>query len=168
MFRRSLLPSIWRRSDSPAAREEDHPFFSLQRDMNRLFDSFFRDLDVSPSGPWETGMETFSPSIDVREDEKEIVVKAELPGVEDKDVEVLLSGNALTLKGEKREEKEEKEKGYYHMERRYGAFSRVIPLPEGVETEKAEASYKNGILTIRVPRKESAIETGKKIPIKSE
>ncbi len=168
MFRRSLLPSIWRRSDSPAAREEDHPFFSLQRDMNRLFDSFFRDLDVSPTGPWETGMETFSPSIDVREDEKEIVVKAELPGVEDKDVEVLLSGNALTLKGEKREEKEEKEKGYYHMERRYGAFSRVIPLPEGVETEKAEASFKHGILTIRVPRKESAIETGKKIPIKSE
>ncbi len=168
MFRRSLLPSIWRRSDSPAAREEDHPFFSLQRDMNRLFDSFFRDLDVSPTGPWETGMETFSPSIDVREDEKEIVVKAELPGVEDKDVEVLLSGNALTLKGEKREEKEEKEKGYYHMERRYGAFSRVIPLPEGVETEKAEASFKHGILTIRVPRKESAIEAGKKIPIKSE
>ncbi len=168
MFRRSLLPSIWRRSDTPAAREEDHPFFSLQRDMNRLFDSFFRDLDVSPSGPWETGMETFSPSIDVREDEKEIVVKAELPGVEDKDVEVLLSGNALTLKGEKREEKEEKEKGYYHMERRYGAFSRVIPLPEGVETEKAEASFKHGILTIRVPRKESAIEAGKKIPIKSE
>jgi len=153
MFRRSLLPSIWRRSDSPAAREEDHPFFSLQRDMNRLFDSFFRDLDVSPTGPWETGMETFSPSIDVREDEKEIVVKAELPGVEDKDVEVLLSGNALTLKGEKREEKEEKEKGYYHMERRYGAFSRVIPLPEGVETEKAEASFKHSILTIRVPRK---------------
>lgn len=168
MFRRSLLPSIWRRSDTPAAREEDHPFFSLQRDMNRLFDSFFRDLDVSPSGPWETGMETFSPSIDVREDEKEIVVKAELPGVEDKDVEVLLSGNALTLKGEKREEKEEKEKGYYHMERRYGAFSRVIPLPEGVETEKAEASFKHGILTIRLPRKESAIEAGKKIPIKSE
>ena len=168
MFRRSLLPSIWRRSDSPAAREEDHPFFSLQRDMNRLFDSFFRDLDVSPTGPWETGMETFSPSIDVREDEKEIVVKAELPGVEDKDVEVLLSGNALTLKGVKREEKEEKEKGYYHMERRYGAFSRVIPLPEGVETEKTEASFKHGILTIRVPRKESAIETGKKIPIKSE
>jgi len=165
MVRKSLLPSIWRRSDTPAAKEEDHPFFSLQREMNRVFDSFFRDFDVAPFSGWDEKINAFSPSIDVKEDEKEILVKAELPGVEEKDLEVLLSDNALTLKGEKKEEKEE---NYYHVERRYGSFSRVIPLPEGVDPEKVEASYKNGILTIRLPRKEEVKEKGKKIPITKE
>ena len=168
MVRRSLLPSIWRKSDTPSVRESDHPFHFLQREMNRVFDSFFRDVDVAPFGGWDERMKAFSPSVDVKEDEMGILVKAELPGVEEKDVEVLLSDNVLTLKGEKKEEKEEKEKDYYHMERSYGSFSRVISLPEGVDPEKAEASYKNGVLTIRLPRKKEAAEKGRKIPIKTE
>jgi HSP20 family protein len=92
---------------------------------------------------------TFIPYVDVKEDDKEIKVKAELPVVDEKEVDVLLTENTLTLKGEKREEKEDRGKDYYHMERSHVSFNRIIPLPVGIDMKKVKTGLKNGVLTVR-------------------
>ena len=109
------------------------------------------------------------PSVDIAESDKELTVSAELPGMTEKEVEVVLSDDMLTIKGEKRLEKEEKEKNYYLMERSYGAFQRSFRLPETVDTGKIAASFDNGVLTVRAPKRPQAAakEKQKKIQIKS-
>jgi HSP20 family protein len=163
---KNLLPSIRRRGNI-LERQEEHPFYALQQEMNRVFDSFFRDFDILPFGAARDKLSGFYPSLDVKENEKEVDIKAELPGMDEKEVEVLLADNAVTIKGEKKEEKEDKGKDYYHMERSYGAFNRVIPLPQGLDTNKAEAHYKNGVLTIKIPKTEEAKAKVKKVSIKT-
>lgn len=152
----------------PARREERYPLFSLQRQMNQLFDSFFRDFEIEPFRAMDEWYGEFSPQIDVKENDKEISVTAELPGMDEKDIDVSLSGDSLVLKGEKKEEKEEKDKNCWHMERCYGSFYRSIPLPEEIDREKADASFKKGILRITIPKTAKAASSGKKIPIKTE
>jgi HSP20 family protein len=163
---KDLLPSVWRKDISPERRESDHPFDSLQQDMNRLFNDFFRGFDVAPFGASADRFGVFSPSVDIREDDKEINVKAELPGLDEKDVEVLLTDNSLTIKGEKKEDKEDKGKNYYRMERSYGSFRRVIALPQGLDPDKAKADFKNGVLSISLPKTEDASKNARKISIK--
>ena len=161
---RNLLPTVWRRSETPLRRAEESPFLALHREMNRMFDDFSRGFDLSPfDGGWSWG---FSPPVDVREDEKEVTVKAELPGMEEKDIEVNLADNGLTIKGEKKAEKDEKGKDNWYRETSYGAFHRFIPLPEGLDQEKVDARFKNGVLTVTLHRLEEA--KGKKIAIKAE
>jgi len=163
---KNLLPTVWRRSESPLRSAEENPFLALHREMNRMFDDFFRGSDLSPfegRGGWRT----FSPSVDVREDEKEVTVKAELPGMDEKEIEVSLADGALTIKGEKKDEKEEKGKDYWHRESSYGAFHRVIRLPEGLNMEKVDARFKNGVLTVILPRLEEAKAKEKRIAIKA-
>lgn len=164
---KNLLPTVWRRSESPIRQAEEHPLFALHREMNQMFDEFFRSFDLSPFGG-RKNFGAFSPSVDVQEDEKEVIVKAELPGLDEKDVEVTLADDALTIRGEKKGEKEEKGKDYWHRETSYGSFRRVVPLPEGINTEKADARFKNGVLTVILPRLEEAKGKGKKIAIKAE
>lgn len=158
MARRDLLPSLWKRG------REEEPFFSLQRGVNRLFDDFFKDFDIMPFAMEERGR-IFSPSVDVKETDKEILVRAELPGMEEKDVEVNIYEDRLSIKGERKEEKEEKEGDYYLKESSYGSFQRVIPLPQEVATENAEATFKKGILNIKLMKTEESKGKGKKIPI---
>lgn len=165
---KKLLPTIWNREIAPAWREEERSFFPLQREMNRIFDDFFRGWDVAPPGTGERRFGFFQPSIDVKQSDKEIAVKAELPGLDEKDIEVLLTDDALTIRGEKREEREEKGKTYYHMERSYGSFSRVIPLPAEIDQKKVRAQFKNGVLSITLQKLQEAKVMGKKIPIKTE
>ena len=165
---KNLVPSLWNRGSMPSRHEESHPFFPLQREMNRIFDDFFQGWDVAPFAGPSARLAAFHPSIDVKESDKEISVKAELPGLEEKDVEVLLDNETLTIKGEKKEEKEDKGKGYYHVECSYGSFHRVIPLPAGIDKKKVQAQFKNGVLNITLPKAEEAKAKGKKIPIKSE
>ena len=151
----------------PARREEEVPLFSLQREVNRLFDDFFRGFDLRPlrmtGEPWGG----FSPKMDLEETEKEYRITAELPGMEEKDVEILLTGNAISLKGEKKEEKEEKGKSFYHVERSYGSFQRTVPLPDGIDLKRVDADFKNGVLTVKLPKTAEAKRSGKKVPIKS-
>ena len=109
----------------------------------------------------------FSPSIDVKENDKEFIIKAELPGVEEKDIDVTVTNDAVTIKGEKKEEKEDKDKNYYYMERSYGSFCRVIPLEAEIDSGKAEARFKNGILDIKIPKNQSAKAKGTKVSIKT-
>jgi len=164
---KDYLPSIWRRTGPLSRYEEENPFDVFQKEVNRLFDDFSRDFDLAPFRT--TGEQRFfSPSIDVKEDSKMITVKAELPGMEEKDVEVLLTDNVLTLQGEKKEEKEDKGEGYYHMERKYGSFRRVIPVPTGIDTKKVKAMFKNGVLTVTIAKTEEEMAKGEKIPVSTE
>ncbi|HPL63886.1 MAG: Hsp20/alpha crystallin family protein [Syntrophales bacterium] len=152
------------RGGLPAKREGEWPFLSFQREMNRLMDDFFSSDVAKLAEPW--GRQVFSPSLDVKETDEEIKVSAELPGLDEKDIEVTLTGDALVLKGEKKEEKEEKEGNYYRVERRFGSFRRAVTLPEGIDADKAEAKFEKGVLTINIPKTGKEPES-KKIPIKS-
>jgi len=164
----NFLPSIWKRSGLPLVRGEESPFYNFQQEMNRVFEDFFKGLDVAPIEAFGGGFGKFSPSLDVKEDDKEMIITAELPGLEEKDFEILLKDNNLTIKGEKREEKEDKDKDYYRLERSYGAFSRVIALPDGIDATKVDANFKNGVLKITLPRTAEAKNKVKKIAVKKD
>lgn len=153
------------RKGIPVKWEEFEPFTFFRDEMNRLFDNFFKGFDIEPFG---RKFPAFTPNIDVSETEKEVVISAELPGIEEKDIDVSLSKDAITIKGEKKEEKEEKGKSYYRMERSYGSFSRTIPLPAEIDADKTTAEFKKGVLTIKMPKTPEAIKETKKIPIKAE
>jgi HSP20 family protein len=163
----NLLPTVWRRSGVPVRGTGDDTFFTLHRGINEMFNDFFRDFDLSPI-EGGVGLSEFTPSLDVRESEKNVVVKAELPGMEEKDIEVSVSDNGLTIKGEKKADKEEKGAGYWRREVSYGSFCLAIPLPEGLNMDKVDAHFKNGVLTITLDRLEEAKVKGKKIDIKTE
>ncbi len=146
-------------------RREDDPFALLQREMNELFENFFRGVDVEPFG---SRLGTFSPRIDVMETDKEIKISAELPGMDEKDIDVSMSKDALTIRGEKKEEKEDKGKDYYRMERSYGSFTRTIPLPREIDSDKIDATFKKGVLMIVLPKTEKEVAETKKISVSSE
>lgn len=139
-------------------RESENPLVSLRSRMDNLFDEFFQGF---PGMSLSKETSEFLPRIDVSETEKELHVNAELPGMSEKDIEVTLENNALTLKGEKKHEQEHKDKHYHHIERRYGSFYRSIPISDQVDTEKIEASFKNGVLNVVIPKKESAKKSSK-------
>lgn len=164
---KDLVP--WKKDDkSVLVRREDDPFYAFRREMDRLFDDFLGSgFALTPfRGGFMESFGEFSPRVDVTETEKEVKVTAELPGLEDKDVEVSLSHDVLTISGEKKAEKEDKGENYYRMERSYGSFQRAIQLPAEVNTDKVEAIFKNGILNITLP-KTAAAQHRKKIAIKA-
>lgn len=160
----------WGRKQVPIRRTEEYnpptlwsEFDEPWRDMERLFDRFF---SLSPGLLNNSIHQQFNPVLDVHETEKEFQINVEVPGMDEKSIDVSMSRDTLTISGEKKEEKEENAKGIYRMERHYGSFSRSIPLPDNcVDTEKAEASYKNGVLTVRLPKADGYKESVKKIPV---
>lgn len=158
------LPSL-----IPVGRERGaatQPFLTLQREIDRLFEDFTRGFPAIPSivsGNGGNGM--VLPSTDVTETDKEIEITAELPGLEEKDVQVNLADGVLTIRGEKNAEKEEKDKNYRLVERSYGSFERSIALPDGVKAEDVRASIAKGVLTVTVPKPAPA--QAKKIEVKS-
>lgn len=129
---------------------------SLDKVRKDLMDVFERNGGEEQSwfAPFFGGFE--GPAIDIEETDGEIDITAELPGLEEKDFKVEVSGENLVIRGEKRSSKEEKKKDYYYSERSYGTFCRTVPLPAEVDQEKAEAKYKDGILKIRLPKSEQA------------
>jgi HSP20 family protein len=133
---------------------------SLRKDMDRLFDTL--DWDIPGV---RRGVE-WTPALDVSETKDAFVVKAEVAGIDPKDISVSLESQTLTIKGEKKEEKEEKDQQYYRMERAYGAFARAVHLPATVDGSKVTAGFKNGLLTVTLPKAASA--KGNTIPIKAE
>ena len=145
---------------------------SFRSEMDRLFDRFGfpslrRMFDMEPA--WRPASSfTFSvPAIDMSEDEKAYKISAELPGLDAKDVDVSVSGNMLVLKGEKRQEKEEKDKNYHFSERTYGSFQRSFQLPSSVDRDKVAADFSKGVLTITLPKTAEAQKPFKKIAVKS-
>jgi HSP20 family protein len=119
---------------------------TFRREMDRLFDSFFgTESQVLTNGHW-------MPDIDMSETDDEIVVRMDIPGMEQKDIKVSMSGDYLTISGERREEKEEKKKHFYSTERKLGMFERTIPIPTAVDDKKVNAEYRDGVLEIHLPR----------------
>lgn len=124
----------------------------LRREMDRLWDEFFgpaRRAFRPLEGEWV-------PAVDVSETADQVMIKAEVPGIDAKNIDISLSGDVLTIKGEKKSEREEKKENYHLVERSYGSFSRSLRLPTAVDADKIEANYKQGVLTITCPKKEEA------------
>jgi HSP20 family protein len=143
---------------------EDDSIYSLQREMNRLFDDFFTSpFGLSAFGEFEN---RFYPRVDLMESEKDITVTADIPGMDEKDIDVSVANGVLTISGEKSTEKTDKSGTYHRMERSYGSFRRDIDLPEDVEVDKAEAVFSKGVLTITLPKPDNAVNRSKKIAVK--
>jgi HSP20 family protein len=158
---RDLIP--WNRGRDLAIRrgEEANPFLTLHREMNRLFDDVFRGFDLAPFG-FEREQGWGWPNIEVTENDKEMKVTAELPGLEEKDVQLELANGVLAIKGEKKTETEDK--GRLFSERYYGRFERRIPV-EDIDEDKVSASFKNGVLTVTLPKTAQPQQQVKRIAI---
>ncbi|MDH4584503.1 Hsp20/alpha crystallin family protein [Pseudomonas sp. BN415] len=161
---------------NPAVQEQRHPFESLRQQIDRLFEDFGRSPLHFPLGRSSPDVDSFwgstspgrgIPAIDIAEKENSFEVTAELPGVEEKDIQIRLSNGNLVISGEKKAEKEEKQKDYHLSERHYGAFQRAFSLPKGVDAERIEASFSKGVLTISLPKRPDTIKPEKLIPVKS-
>jgi len=152
------------------------PFENLRREIDRLFDDFdggfFRSpfrrsaFDVMPLWGREAAWPT-APAVDFTDTGKAYEITAELPGIDEKNVDVKVANGVLTIKGEKQEEKEEKKKDYYLRERNFGSFERAFQLPDGVDGDKIEANFKKGVLTVSLPKKPEAQQAAKKIDVKA-
>ena len=153
-----------------------HPFVSLRREMDRLFNDFDREFwptslrrslfDVEPFWRKEFTWAT-KPAVDIVEGDKAYEITAELPGLDEKDIEVNVAKGAVTIKGSKKEEKEEKHKNYHLQERRFGSFERYFSVPEGVDADKIEAKFGKGVLTVTLPKRLEAQNAEKKIEVKA-
>ena len=141
-----------------------HPGLGLRKDMDRVFDRFFTGRLDWPFGSMQS-RDRWGPALDVSETDTEFSVQAELPGVDPKDVEISITGRSLTLSGQKKESTERKDANCYHSECRFGSFSRSLQLPESVDPDKVSAEHKNGVLMIRLPKRES--ETPKRITVET-
>lgn len=151
MRKQSLIPSVER----AIAGRESNPFTFLQQEIDRLFEGFSRNFPALPSS-------STMPSMDVSETDKTIEITVELPGLEKKDVLLNIADNFLTIRGEKKNEREEKEKDYHVLERSFGSFARTIELPPGVKPEDVNAEISKGVLKVKIqkpaPKQSSQIE----------
>jgi HSP20 family protein len=129
------------------------PFREVVALQNRM-NSLFRDLNEGSESPLTTA--SFVPAVDIYEDDKKVVLKLEVPGIEEKDLDVSVENNTLTVKGERKFEKEEKEENFHRIERRYGSFFRAFTLPTTVDTEKVAANYNAGVLKLELTKKPEA------------
>lgn len=134
------------------------PTLSLHRDIDRMFDQFLRGFgmpSIGRHGVWPTLDDSglLKPKVDLSASEGEYLLTVEIPGVSEKDVTIDINASTMTVKGEKRQEKEVKEKNFYRIERSYGSFQRVLSLPEDVNQDAIKATFKNGVLSITMPRK---------------
>lgn len=161
-------------AERPAAPDVWRPFETLRREIDRLFDDF--DRSWVPFKRWRLDWEPFArrdaiwdaaPVVDIVEREKEYEITAELPGIDASEVEVKLSNGALTIKGEKKEEKETKDRDVHRRERAYGYFRRSIELPADVDADKITATYRKGVLTIDLPKTKQAQDQAKRIEVKA-
>jgi len=151
------------------------PFEGLLREMDRLFEEFDRDLWRSPFRRSAFDIEPFlrrglswsAPAVDIAEKNNAYELTAELPGLDEKNIEVKVVNGSLMIKGEKRDAKEEKKKDYHLQERHFGSFERCFSVPEGVDTDRIEANFKAGVLTVTLPKKPEAQKPEKKIEIKA-
>ena len=152
------------------------PFASLRREVDRLFEDFDQDLwgshfrrsmfEAEPMWRQEM-MLGAAPAVDIAESDKAFELTAELPGMDEKSIEIKLVNGGLTIRGEKTQEKEEKKKNYYLHERHFGSFERYFRLPEGIDAERIEAAFKKGVLTVTLPKTVEAQKAERKIEVKT-
>lgn len=162
-----LIP--WGRSKQQVSEKNeagDNPLVGLQRDINRVFDDFWSRFE-RPLGAWNGPMSAFGPVADVSESEEAVEIAVELPGLDENDIDVSLTDELLTIRGEKKTDRKEEKKGYYLAERSFGSFYRTIALPPGVDTDQARAEFRKGVLTISLPRTAEAQAKVRKIEVKA-
>jgi HSP20 family protein len=168
------VPVEVKKTAPPAQTNVPDVWQSFRNEMDRPFDRFGggfgfpslrRMFDIEPA--WRSSFTFSTPAIDMSEDEKAYKISAELPGIDAKDIDVSVSGDMLVLKGEKRQEKEEKDKNYHFSERSYGSFQRAFELPESVDRNKVVADFSKGVLTITLPKTAEAQRPAKKIEVQS-
>ena len=154
--RRSVLPQL-----------VEQPYGGLQREVNRLFDDFLSTFDSSPfSKVQQQGV--YSPRLTVREDGQKITLEAELPGVDEKDIDISLTNDSITVRGEKKEEREEREGEHqFYSERSYGMFERIIPLQAEIDADKVDARFAKGVLRVILPKAPAAQSRTRKITVRS-
>jgi HSP20 family protein len=138
----------------------------LHSEMNRVFDGFSQGLGLRRHY-WSEPFSGIDARVDVKDDGDKVVVTAEVPGVLMEDLEITATANYLSIAGEKKREKEEEKKGYYHMERQYGYFRRVVPLPCEIESDAVDAVFKDGVLTISLPKTQAALKNARQVTIKA-
>lgn len=158
-----LIP--WNRNRNALTRSSVRdPIFSLQREVNRLFDDMWNGFDLPMFHNGATMASTW-PTVDLIERDKELVLKVEVPGMEEKDIDVQFADQTVILRGERREERDEKKEGQLFSERYYGRFERRIPLGVEIEADKAKAVLRNGVLTITLPKSAQAEAEVHRIPV---
>lgn len=164
-----LIPWKKEKSDVQIRHErEEDALLDIRKQMNRMFDDFFeRPFGLSPFQGMSGALGDFAPYMDVSETDKEITISAELPGIEPEDIHITLDQNTLSIRGEKKFEKEEKRQHFYQVERSYGSFHRLIDLPSEVDEKKIDATFKRGVLKVKLPRTKKAQEEIKRITIRS-
>lgn len=184
---KKLVPWNWFKNEEedagrtvPVRRKEAHAqrnalpvaLQNFHREFDRLFDQAFRGFGLAPS--WFDGViwprmtdGMLKPTLDLSATDQEYIIALEIPGVDEKDVKLEIANDTLTIRGEKRQDKEEKNKNYYRVERSYGSFQRVLSLPEDADQEGVKAHFKRGVLTISMPRKAQVQTDIKKIDIQS-
>jgi HSP20 family protein len=174
MANETKLPVTRKTLEPVPAPDAWRPLEALRKEVDRLFedfsgDDFWRRPFRSLAGIESKLAKTFAaaPAVDVAESEKAYEITAELPGMDEKDVEVNVANGRLTIKGEKKDEKEEKKQDYYVSERRYGSFERSFGLPDAVDAGKIEAAFKNGVLKVTLPKTAEAQKPAKKIEVKA-
>jgi HSP20 family protein len=158
---RSAVPDVWQ---------------SFRGEMDRLFDRFTggagfpslrRAFDIEPPWRYDSSFGISVPAVDVTEDDKAYKITAELPGMSEKDIDISVTGDTILLKGEKRQEREEKDKNRYLSERSYGVFQRSFALPDGVDRDKIAADFAKGVLTVTLPKTVETQKQQKKIEVKA-
>jgi len=163
---KDLVPwSRSRQNGLQRSQESANPLMSLQHEINRAFDDFWSRFE-RPFDSTHGFLTTAQPRVDISDTDNEVEISVELPGLDEKDIDVTLTDDVLTIRGEKKAEKEEKRSGYYMSERTYGAFHRSIPLPAGVDSSKADARFKKGVLTIQMPKTPEAKSKVRRIEVK--
>ena len=156
---RSLVPLSW--ATDLFRRDQNDPFAAMQKEINRVFEDFGRGSLANLSNG------EISPRIDIAETDNAVEVTAELPGIDEKDVEVVLRDDVLTIKGEKKSEKEEKRKDYHLVERSYGSFTRSVRLPFEADSEAVKANFAKGVLKVSIAKPAEVKEKTVKIPVRS-
>ena len=168
---KSILP--WKRNKNEGVMRplDDNPFMALHQQMNNLFEDFFGDFEGALRSPAQGFLSRGAfgqvPSVDVAETDDEVTVTADLPGLTEKDVEVTLDDDVVTIKGHRSEQREDKQRNYHVMERSYGEFQRAVALPAGIDRDKVKAEFKNGVLKLTMPKQPEAKAHRRKIEIKA-
>ncbi|GIK15903.1 MAG: hypothetical protein BroJett003_08670 [Planctomycetota bacterium] len=157
----NLIP--WRNKDPDRAMQALMPSFENFRiEMDRLFSRFFSEpLGFAGAGRWLE----LTPRVDLADTESAVEVKVEVPGVEPKDIDIEVADNVLFIRGQKVRDREEKKRNYYYVEREQGSFSRSIPLPASVNADQVDATFKDGVLTVTLPKKPGSV--GRKVPVRN-
>jgi len=163
-----LLPWNRDKSNYEIQRREEPSILDLQKEMNDIFDQFFSNpYSMAPSRRMLDMTDTFSPGMDISETDKDLIVTADLPGMDEKDVSLTIEGDTLTISGTKQKETETKEARMHRVERTFGSFKRSITLPGEVDINKVDATFQKGVLKVVIPKPANNISTVKKIPIKT-